>query len=287
MPYPLVQDFVQEYENLERCQNEASLHHVHSKRTASSCCTSCCKVSSLNRDNAIEIILVPYVQNHMVRHARRANSYGKYIIYTYIGSFFKASVSAEELSSGKCPFSAAQRGYYFSKCLQQPKNHWTSDPNTFQPYSYAVNTKSTSPFSNIFSHIFLAVLASKDWRSPTFCVGLRSSKTSRHPTPKGTMWLWFKIIDPQQKLMAMRLWFMIMLIMCHLFAPFDAFFDCTFLTNLRSSLNKKASGKFQHFRSSCFTLFHLHLQSLVIWVDMNFPKETPWNSKSLWVGVWS
>ena len=113
MPYPLVQDFVQEYENLERCQNEASLHHVHSKRTASSCCTSCCKVSSVNRDNAIEIILVPYVQNHMVRHARRANSYGKYIIYTYIGSFFKASVSAEELSSGKCPFSAAQRGYYF------------------------------------------------------------------------------------------------------------------------------------------------------------------------------
>lgn len=43
------------------------------------------------------------------------------ILYTYIGSFFKASVSAEELSSGKCLFSAAQTGHYVSKCLQQPK----------------------------------------------------------------------------------------------------------------------------------------------------------------------
>lgn len=198
MPYPLVQDFVQEYENLERCQNEASLHHVHSKRTASSCCTSCCKVSSLNRDNAIEIILVPYVQNHMVRHARRANSYGKYIIYTYMGSFFKASVSAEELSSGKCPFSAAQRGYYFSKCLQQPKNHWTSDPNTFQPYSYAVNTKSTSPFSNIFSHIFLAVLASEDEDPPRFVSGFGPRKQADIQPPKGPCGYGSKLLTPSK-----------------------------------------------------------------------------------------
>ena len=120
------------------------------------------------------------------------------ILYTYIGSFFKASVSAEELSSGKCLFSAAQTGHYVSKCLQQPKNHWTSDPDTFQPYSYAVNTKPTSPFSNIFSHIFLAVLASEDEDPPRFVSGFGPRKQADIQPPKGPCGYGSKLLTPSK-----------------------------------------------------------------------------------------
>lgn len=91
------------------------------------------------------------------------------------------------------------------------------------------------------------------------------------------MWLWFKIIDPQQNLMAMRLWFMIMLIISYMFVPFDTLFDYNVVANLHSSLNfNKNSWEAPTF---VFIMFPPISSSPSMSGNSNFPKETPWKQQ--------